>query len=100
MSILSIRNLCEKILAPILHSPKKHGEEKDAEVTIRRRVEVTVERETISILVSGLRPGSVDQPASQEFDFGLSRLQPPAPQLPGEAEDSIHAEHPKNDRSE
>lgn len=99
MSIFSIRNLCEKILAPILLSPKKPGEEKDARVTIRRRVEVTVERETISIIVPGQRPGSAEQPTSQEFD-GLRRLTPPAPQLPGEAADSGQAEHPKKDRSE
>ena len=95
MSILSIRNLCEKILAPILHLPKKRGEEKDAEMTIRRRIEVTVERETVSIIVSGQQPGSAHRPASRESDLGLSRLEPPAPQLPSEAADSGQAEHPE-----
>jgi hypothetical protein len=98
MSIFSIRNLCEKILAPILLSPKKRGQEKDVEMTIRRRVEVTVERETISIIVSGQRPGSEDQPASRERDFGLGRPEPP--QLPSEPADSGQAEHPEKRRSE
>jgi len=80
--------------------PKKRGEEKDAAVTIRRRVEVTVERETVSIIVSGQRPAPAHQPAGRECDFGLGRLEPPAPQLPGEAADSGQAEHPKKRRPE
>lgn len=99
MSILSIRNLCEKILAPILHSPKKRGQEKDVEMTIRRRVEVTVERETVSFIVPGKRPAA-DQPAGPECDFGLSRLEPPAPQLPGEAANSGQAGPPEKPRPE
>jgi len=95
MSILSIRNLYEKILAPILLLPKKRGEEKDARVTIRRRVEVTVERETIEIIVPGQRPGSADQTASRENDFGVSRLELSAPQSLVEAADSGQAEHPE-----
>jgi hypothetical protein len=100
MSILSIRNLCEKILAPILHLPKKRGEEKDVGMTIRRRVEVTVERETVSIIVSGQRRAPAHQPASRESDFGLGRLEPSVPQLPSEAADSGQAKHPGKRRSE
>ena len=103
MSMLSIRNLCEKILGPILLSPKKRGEEKDAKVTIHRRIEVTVERETISVIVPGHRPASADQTASRESDegdFEGSRLELSSPQLPGEAADSGRTEHPKTSRSE
>jgi hypothetical protein len=100
MSILSIRNLYEKILAPILLSPKKRRGEKDAKVTIRRRVEVSVERETISVIVPGQRPAAEDQRASRESDFGVSRLELSAPLLPGEAADSGQAEYPQKRRSE
>jgi hypothetical protein len=103
MSMLSIRNLCEKILGPILLSPKKRGEEKDAKVTIHRRIEVTVERETISVIVPGHRPASADQTASRESDegdFEGSRLELSSPQLPGEAADSGRTEHSKTSRSE
>lgn len=95
MSILSIRDLYKKILAPILLLPEKRGKEKDARVTIHRRVEVTVERETISVIVPGQRPASADQAASRERDFRVSRLELPAPQSPDEEADSDPAEFPE-----
>jgi hypothetical protein len=95
MSILSIRNLYKKILAPILLLPGKRGEEKDMRVILRRRVEVTVETETISVIVPGQQPGAAAQTASGERDFGGSRLELPAPQSPDEAADSGEHEHPK-----
>lgn len=100
MSILSIGDLCQKILRPILLWPQKRGKEKDAEVTIRRRIEVTVERETVSVLLAGQRPGSADQTASREQDFGVNRLELPAPLLPSEAADSGRAESPRKRPSE
>lgn len=100
MSILSIRQLCQKILAPILLLPQKRREEKDARVTIRRRIEVTVERETITVMVPGQTPGWTRQTASRERDFPSSRLELPAAQVLGEAANSGKPEPPKDRTSE
>ncbi len=94
MSILRIRNLYAKILAPILLSPKKRREEKDGRVTIRRRVEVIVERETISLIVQCQPQAPADRTVTKN-DFGMSRLELHEPQLPGEAADSSQTEPPK-----
>jgi len=100
MSILSIRDLYKKILAPILLLPEKRGKEKDARVTIHRRIEVTVERETISVIVLGQRPAPTDQAASRERDFRISRPELPALQSPDEAADSDPAEFPEKPQSD
>lgn len=100
MSMLSIGDLCKKILRPILLSPQKRGKEKDVAVTICRRIEVTVERETVSVIVPGERPVSSGQNASREPDFEVNRLELPAPLLPAESADSGQAEHPKKHPSE
>jgi hypothetical protein len=100
MSILSIRNLYKKILAPILLLPEKRGKEKDARVIVHRRVEVTVERETISVIVPGQRPASADQAASRHRDLRGSRPELPALPALDEAADSDQAKFPEKPQSD
>jgi len=48
--IRRIRNRCVKILSRIVAASDEQGKEFDATTVVHRRIEVTVERETISIL--------------------------------------------------
>ena len=94
MAILSISNLYKKILAPILLISEKCRKEKDRKMTIRRRVEVIVERETVLAIVPGERSTPAEQTAILGHDLGIPRLKLSAAQAPGEAADTASAEHP------
>lgn len=53
-----IRTLAMRILSQVVPPKKVRREETEAKNSVRRRVEITVERESISILVPGQPQGS------------------------------------------
>jgi len=75
--IRQIKSLYVKTLARILPPAGVDGKEVDAKTLVRRRVEVTVERESVSVLVPRQPQDSADQAAA-----GPGNRKRQAPQLP------------------
>jgi hypothetical protein len=75
--IREIRSLCVKILSRIVPTTGAHGKEFDARTIAHRRVEVTVERESVSALVPGQTADHAGRTAS-----GKSRTEAPYPESP------------------
>ena len=59
--IRHVKSLYKKALAHIVPPAGGDGKELDARTIVRRRVEVTVERETVSLLVPGQPRTSADR---------------------------------------
>jgi hypothetical protein len=72
--IRRLRSLCARILSRIVPATAQ-GKQFGATPLVRRRVVVTVERETISILVAG-------QPGVSGMACGKGGPAPPCPDLP------------------
>lgn len=75
--IRAFRSLCAKLLPGIVPAMGVPEKEFDDKPLVRRRVEVTVERESVSILVPS-------QPAERASDTGRAESSPeaPRPELP------------------
>lgn len=73
--IRRLRSLCAKILSRIVPATRVQGKQFGATPLVHRRVVVTVERETISILVPG-------QPGANGMAYGKGGPAPPCPDLP------------------
>ena len=85
--IRRIRSLWRKILSRRAPPTEVNGKETAANPTVRRRVEVTVERETVSMLVRGRPPEGADRTAWEETwpEVPAKKLLPPAQSLVLEA---------------
>ncbi len=75
--IRQIKSLYIKTLARILPTAGADGKEVEARTLVHRRVEVTVERESVSVFVPGRPQDSTDQTA-----VGRSNLKAQTPELP------------------
>ncbi|MGA3328539.1 MAG: hypothetical protein ABSF45_29165 [Terriglobia bacterium] len=75
--IRKIRSLCVNILSRIVPATGANAREMEAKPTVHRRVEVTVERESVSVLVPG-------QPAARAAGTAgaKSRTEAPCAELP------------------
>ena len=79
--IREIRSLWRKILPRRADPTEVSGKEVPPETRVRRRVEVTVERETVSMLVRGQPAGDAAGPTPGEtvIEIEATELQPAAP---------------------
>lgn len=77
--IRKIKSLCTNILARILPATTEGEKGINAERIVRRRVEVTVEKETLSILVPGDLAGRAERvdAAKSSSERGLSTRSEP-----------------------
>jgi len=81
--IRQIKSLYRKTLGRIVALPGLDGKEFDTGTLVRRRVEITVERETVSVLVPA-QPQSARQTAVEPSDRKAQTLAlPPWPARPG-----------------
>jgi hypothetical protein len=72
--IQKLRSLCVNILSRIVPATGANARELEAKPTVHRRVEVTVERESLSVLVPG-------QPAACTTGTASGKSQTEAPRL-------------------
>lgn len=75
--VRKIRSLCAKILSRIVPATGANAREMEAKPTVRRRVEYTVERESVSVLVPGPPAARAAGTASRK-----SRTEAPCRELP------------------
>jgi hypothetical protein len=75
--IRQIKSLYVKTVARIIPAAGVGGKEIDARTLVRRRVEITVERESVSVFVPGRPQDSTDQTA-----VGRGNLKAQTPELP------------------
>ena len=72
--IRQIKSLYDKTLARIVPPAGVDGKELDAAALVRRRVEITVERETVSVLVPSQPGTSTDQTAGEQSNLETQPL--------------------------
>jgi hypothetical protein len=89
-----IRSLFRRILPPLAIAREGGKEEKEANVTVQRRVEITVEREVVSMVAPARYADAADRTAGGERHPDTPLLELPPPQPPAQLGDAGEIQYP------
>ena len=92
--IRAIRSLFRRILPPVARALEGGRDEKGTNVTVRRRVEITVEREVVSMVLPARYADAADRTAGGERHPDTPLLELPPPEPPAQLADASQTQGP------